>query len=859
MDLESELGIVISQVISFFIDEDSVSEWALLLNLRPSKFVARFSQLISLIKSMDLDSQPKPESELISLIKQIIHFGNSIPDDDSGAESRFVSLITRMISLISSTESDPQQPELMSLTTQILSSAYSLDSDSELLSLITQLANVVNVTYSKPKAKQDPESKLISLITHQLLPLIDTRYWMIDQILKIVSHIALIISLVISMDLNSQPKPESELMSLVTQTVSLFNSMDLDSQPMPLRDVITIISQNFDHRIISTNSYPEYSSLFREVLTLEPMPELLLLIHQILSLVASMNLKGKKLISLCPQVEVRLREGRFHVDEEVSLRSNNMWDCLPLNWEKLKLPGEVEAVLHFRCRNCNGENHTEYNKASVEIKHPLHPKHSLQLVLLKGKGTRECYCCDEDLLRIFYYCFACDYAMNIACVEKPRVLSIDYPKWHEHTLALFPRNTSLTCSVCALSHTSCPFYICPPCDFVVHQRCVSLPRLIRISRHPHRISFTLCFGQGDWSCGVCRRKIDNDYGGYSCIKDGCSYGVHSRCATQRNVWDGKELEGEPEEDIEEVEPFVRISDGIIQHFSHQHHHLRLDDNTCRDYDENKQCQACITPIYYGNIYSCMQCDFILHEACANFFRKVHHPIHPHLLTLVGGNNGVMNLTKSCSACPWLCTAGFFYRCDEEECLYFKLHVQCAVISEPLVNESHMHPLFLTSKPGERRPCSVCKELSEPHITNETFNCIECDFALCFKCATLPQYVRYKHDEHILTLSDGKETSIVPTYWCEVCEKQILPRQRFYICDESCCVTLHIKCLIGKDLYMKPGSSWFFFSKELRVLPNNHHMSRPVCTTCKQRCSQKVIFHHYGLVFCSTFCIRDLQS
>ncbi|CAA7051493.1 unnamed protein product [Microthlaspi erraticum] len=348
---------------------------------------------------------------------------------------------------------------------------------------------------------------------------------------------------------------------------------------------------------------------------------------------------------------------------------------------------------------------------------------------------------------MFYYCSVCDYAMNIACVEKPLVLSIDHSKWHEHSLALFPRKACLTCDLCGLDDSTCPFYICPPCDFVAHQRCLSLPRVIRMSRHLHRISFTPSFDEKELSCGVCRRKIDNDYGGYSCIKDGCCYAAHSRCATQSNVWDGIELEGVVEDigEDEEVEPFVRISDGIIQHFSHQQHHLRLDEDTSRDYDENKLCQACAMPIFCGNFYSCMQCDFILHEACANLSRRIHHPVHPHMLTLVARYDGVRNREDRCSTCIRLSVAGFFYECGKREC-YFKLHVQCGIVSEPLVHESHIHPLFLTSKPGEYRKCCVCKILSSTH-TRETFNCIECDFALCFGCATLPQKVMYKHDKH----------------------------------------------------------------------------------------------------------------
>ncbi|CAA7048299.1 unnamed protein product [Microthlaspi erraticum] len=349
---------------------------------------------------------------------------------------------------------------------------------------------------------------------------------------------------------------------------------------------------------------------------------------------------------------------------------------------------------------------------------------------------RKCYCCDEDLETVFYYCLTCDYAMNVACVEKPPLLAIDHPKWHEHPLALFPRWTSLNCNLCALVHLSCPIYMCPPCDFVLHQTCISLPRVIRISRHSHRISFTPSFDQGDWSCRVCQRSIDNEYGGYSCIKNGCSYAAHSKCATQSNVWDGVELEDVPEEIEEEVvEPFLRISDGVIQHFLHANHHLRLDDNTCGDYDDNKQCQACITPIYFGSFYSCMKCDFILHEECANLSRKIHHPIHPHVLTLMSGHESAMVKKISCSACPWFCTSGFFYNCFDKGCK-FQLHVQCTTISEPLVHESHEHPLFLTSKPDE--------------------------------CATLPQRAMYKHDKHMLTLSYGKETSTA-THWCEVCE------------------------------------------------------------------------------------------
>ncbi|CAA7055323.1 unnamed protein product [Microthlaspi erraticum] len=554
----------------------------------------------------------------------------------------------------------------------------------------------------------DSESKLLSLIS-QLIHVynnIDDMDWDWDS--KVESLIIQIISFISSMDLDSQLKPESKLMSLTTQVISVLTSMDLDSQPKPLSELISLISQNIS---INLESEPksdwDFMALLEETMMLTPRPKLSSLILQILSLVISMDSKWKNLISLSPQVQVRLEGGSFHVLDEVVFRSNNIWECLPKYWEEFR--SKEKITTHFFCKGCKGEDHQEYEKAPLEIKHPLHPKHSLQLVKSEWCGTKKCYCCDEFLTKIFYYCSACDYAMNITCVEKPLVLSIDHQKWHEHDLALFPRKASLTCDLCALADSSCPFYICPPCDFVAHQSCLSLPRVIRISRHHHRISFTSSFDQEDRSCGVCRKEINNEYGSYYCTEKGCSYAAHSRCATQSNVWDGKDLENVPEEVEEELEPFVRISSGIIQHFSHQHHHMRLDEDTNREYDDEKQCQACITPIYFGNFYSCMQCDFILHEDCANLSRKIHHPIHPHLVTLVGGYEGVMEyLVDRCSACSSWCKTGFYYECGTKEC-DFLLHVQCATTSEPLVHGSHIHPLFLTSKPEEQRPCSVCED------------------------------------------------------------------------------------------------------------------------------------------------------
>lgn len=244
----------------------------------------------------------------------------------------------------------------------------------------------------------------------------------------------------------------------------------------------------------------------------------------------------------------------------------------------------------------------------------------------------------------------------------------------------------------------------------------------------------------------------------------------------------------------------------------------------------------------------MQCKFVLHETCANISRKIYHPIHPHQLILAPEGRRYDDVT--CSACDRLIPENCFsHECAKEEC-NFQLHVQCATTSEPLVHGSHAHPLFLTTKPEVWGSCRVCSL-----NIKETFNCIECDdFSLCFRCATIPPKVRYKHDKHILTLFYGEDTSTTKTHWCEVCERKIDLNKWFYTCDQYCCVTLHIKCLIGRDLYVKPGSLLFFYGKHVDVLSNNHLMSRPICANCVNHCPQKIAFQCFGLIACSLECL-----
>ncbi|ESQ43521.1 hypothetical protein EUTSA_v10012914mg [Eutrema salsugineum] len=530
------------------------------------------------------------------------------------------------------------------------------------------------------------------------------------------------------------------------------------------------------------------------------------------------------------------------------------------------------STSYYACLQCQEKFHKECVESPPEIRHPSHPFHPLRLYR-EGSG-KECNSCEESIYtKLYYQCTTCKLFMHPRCAMKSIPFIEDHPKSHPHPLSYFPTQASLVCHICGMINNLDPTYICIQCIFVIHKKCLGFPRAIRISRHHQRLSFTPSLPPGKLFCGVCHRQVDNNYGAYSCSK-GEAFFAHSKCALDKKVWDGKVLDEVPEEDdiIDDGEPFKRIADGIILHPFHSHNlHLEISEA----YDENKLCRGCCVAIYEGQFYSCMECDYILHESCANAPRMKRHPLHPYPLTLnvatIGpdNNEGIFR----CSVCSYYGT-GFFYKHQIGE-TRFQLDLRCASITQPFHYQGHKHPLFLPLEPRPEARCQTCKYQSYSWKVN---CCIECDYMICFRCATLPYKVKYKHDSHFLTICDGKEASDEPD-WCEICEGKIeaieervyygnqTKELRFYKCDD-CCRTLHVECLLGVNIYMKPGNTindYVYFTKysfetectewiKVRILLNSS-LSRPICTGCNRRCPFPVVYQQSeNEIFCSWDCI-----
>ncbi|CAH8283513.1 unnamed protein product [Eruca vesicaria subsp. sativa] len=481
---------------------------------------------------------------------------------------------------------------------------------------------------------------------------------------------------------------------------------------------------------------------------------------------------------------------------------------------------------------------------------PIHDKHVFE-DSHQYTYTDECYLCDKVVSleeSDAFYCQGCRFNFHKNC------LTVNYPKCHEHTLTYIRGAIPFPCDVCGSKEYPAQMYGCLQCDFFVHRHCIYLPKVIKITRHSHRLGLAhrlLRISDGDNHnvCGICRRRVHVRYGGYSCIDNTCNYVVHSDCIMRFNVWDGKDVEGEPEEEeVDDLTPLlVKDIDGesIWRHFSHDHDLFRV----LEDQDSEELCQACILPTKTGTFLRCKQCDdFALHETCASLPRKMSHGLHLHPLTLHLEPIYTFPGFFTCSVCNQYSSGLMSYKCSHKDC-GFIMDVKCASFVEPFNHTALPHdPFYLginLSSGFISYLCDGCRQFA-----TVTARCVEKVTYFDFKCVNLPEVMKYKSDDHPLTLYYDENHDFE---WCEICEEIIEKGLIFYTCHE-CTTTLHVDCFLGKYPYLKCGHRIKVNGFEVEIASNNG-ASRPTCQTCHRICQDKQVFNGKDeLCFCSIKCI-----
>ncbi|KFK28578.1 hypothetical protein AALP_AA7G015200 [Arabis alpina] len=314
--------------------------------------------------------------------------------------------------------------------------------------------------------------------------------------------------------------------------------------------------------------------------------------------------------------------------------------------------------------------------------------------------------------------------------------------------------------------------------------------------------------------------MDGQYGGYSCV---CclDYVVHSRCATNEEVWDGKELEEVSEKEDDHM---------LNLHFSHQHG-LRLENEDIRDI----VCSGCALPIASETFYRCDGlCNFYLHERCANLPQKKNTFLHVHPLTLCTDERSSIS---RCVACK-LHFNGFRYRCLECKDVTIEFDIRCCSVSDPywISDHDHDHPLYVTVPTNEigkaNKICSSCG-LEELKLV---LSCSDCSLRLCMRCATLPTNAVYKYDKHLLRVNSGHE-AVTSLYLCDICEKKIEEKGSFYACFQ-CGPVLHTNCALGSFRHMRPGLSFTSHDggRKYQVVLNDRIL-QVRCSQCHVACHE----------------------
>ncbi|PPD73803.1 hypothetical protein GOBAR_DD29260 [Gossypium barbadense] len=497
---------------------------------------------------------------------------------------------------------------------------------------------------------------------------------------------------------------------------------------------------------------------------------------------------------------------------DVLKRLNCCWCHEPLTDAIYLCPDCPSFIIHKKC----------LDELPTEINHPSHHIHPL--FLHYSDRNHFCNLCQKEHSGAFYGCSLCHFNINLECALLRSI--VEDKSRHQHPLTLFWRQDSFICDACGTEGNYIS-YICSTCCTIVHKKCISLPRIIKFSRHDHCIFHKHFLQTRELTrkdCKICFNEVKLDRGSYSCRRPGCNYVVHVNCVLEdarlyKVIEDEKQCEELYEKSMQSsIIPVIEVNEAgeatKIQHLSHQHC-LVLTYKMEEEID--RKCDGCMLPI--SNIfYYCSECPFFLHKTCAELPRIKQHWFRQ--------SNATLNFDsfEKCDFCHRH-SSGFFYKTE-----YWDMCLRCAKVADIIECEGHQHFLFFDFKYREK--CNGCGA----NINKGAFRCGKCRFALDFGCLTLPHSALHKIDEHKLKLTyhDDKEQS-----YCDICEQYRDPSLWYYSCS-VCDTSAHPKCVLGNFPFLKDGVTASYYH-------NHHHYLKffrkvegfPECSCCGKFCQEEI--------------------
>ncbi|XP_048132580.1 uncharacterized protein LOC115743129 isoform X2 [Rhodamnia argentea] len=485
---------------------------------------------------------------------------------------------------------------------------------------------------------------------------------------------------------------------------------------------------------------------------------------------------------------------------------------------------------YYSCDECRFFLHEECTKLPMEIKkHPLHTDHTLILgPTAYYIGIVYCDACDNRCRGFTFRCEECDFDLDIDCALKlisPRVGGVPLLVKHfshDHDLVLteeIDKDESARCEGCdrrCLSDT----YTCNLCKFFLHKSCAELNMELQHRLHEAhslklRTSSSVYDGRA-W-CDSCGKRVRGFV--YHC--EICQFDLDIVCSLQ-SAPTSEPGDQEQERDQEQEK----------DHFSHEHPLIIGEEE---ERDVVLICAACGGYCSSSRIYGCEECEYFLHESCANLpptMEHLYHAEHPLKLQVATYNY--------CDFCENP-IEGFTYRCDQCD---FDLDIGCAWMPsiEPGTTKKdeevkiqffgHDHQLTRSIKKEEEDvACSAC----EKQCSGLIYACDDCGFFLHKGCAKLPQECQhFFHPLHKLTLQRcDSEVS------CNACEKKC--RGFTFSCRE-CKFHLDVDCAMRVEKIHHFGHRHSLKPTKLE--------SNSKCSACDRSLSESSLI--YGCPDCKYF-------
>lgn len=161
-----------------------------------------------------------------------------------------------------------------------------------------------------------------------------------------------------------------------------------------------------------------------------------------------------------------------------------------------------------------------------DIRHPLHPKHSLTLLSREPNHAYGCEACDEPLDGFTYNCKTCYFNLHAMCASIPSTFRNEI---HEHSLILCKKLAYST--KCASCKDDCrnTVFECAICNLVLDFKCALLPYKVKHNRHVHPLILTSLIEDetDEYYCFACEERRQPNHWVYYCPD--CEISAHKNC------------------------------------------------------------------------------------------------------------------------------------------------------------------------------------------------------------------------------------------------------------------------------------------------------------------------------------------